>query len=187
MKKHRNIAILGFRSVGKSSLTIQFVENLFVKSYDPTIENTFTKSIKIKGQDYHLKLVDTAGQDEYSIFPHSYAIDIHGYCLVYSINSLKSFEVIKIIYEKLLDITSKVHIPIILVGNKKDLEKDRVVPIVEGKKLAEHMNAVFMEVCAKQNSQVNEMFHNLITHVEQINNDLNHDNHPEKPSKCTVI
>ncbi|MFT7813883.1 hypothetical protein AGIG_G19474 [Arapaima gigas] len=38
--KSRKIAILGYRSVGKSSLTIQFVEGQFVDSYDPTIENS---------------------------------------------------------------------------------------------------------------------------------------------------
>jgi len=95
--RQRKIAIMGYRSVGKSSLTIQFVQGQFVDSYDPTIENTFTKNVKVRGQDYYLKLVDTAGQDEYSLFPIQYTMDIHGFCLVYSINSLKSFEVVKII------------------------------------------------------------------------------------------
>jgi len=90
--KQRKIALMGFRSVGKSSLTLQFVEGQFVDSYDPTIENTFVKNVKVKGQEYSLRLVDTAGQDEYSIFPQAYAIDIHGYCLVYSINSQKSLK-----------------------------------------------------------------------------------------------
>ncbi|XP_025947343.1 GTP-binding protein Rheb isoform X4 [Apteryx rowi] len=87
--KSRKIAILGYRSVGKSSLTIQFVEGQFVDSYDPTIENTFTKLITVNGQEYHLQLVDTAGQDEYSIFPQTYSIDINGYILVYSVTSIK--------------------------------------------------------------------------------------------------
>lgn len=43
----------------------------------------FVKPLKIRGQEFMVRLVDTAGQDEYSIFPHAYAIDIHGYCLVY--------------------------------------------------------------------------------------------------------
>uniref|UniRef100_A0A670KBA4 Ras homolog, mTORC1 binding n=1 Tax=Podarcis muralis TaxID=64176 RepID=A0A670KBA4_PODMU len=87
--KSRKIAILGYRSVGKSSLTIQFVEGQFVDSYDPTIENTFTKLITVNGQEYHLQVVDTAGQDEYSIFPQTYSIDINGYILVYSVTSIK--------------------------------------------------------------------------------------------------
>lgn len=52
--------------------------------------------------------MDTAGQDEYSIFPNQYTMDIHGYVLVYSITSLKSFEVVQIIYDKLLDVTGKI-------------------------------------------------------------------------------
>lgn len=67
----------------------------------------FTKSTRVNSQDYELKLVDTAGQDEYSIFPTQYSMDIHGYVLVYSITSKKSFETVKIIYDKLLDITGK--------------------------------------------------------------------------------
>lgn len=68
----------------------------------------FTKSIRVHSQDYEVKLVDTAGQDEYSIFPAQYSMDIHGYVLVYSITSSKSFEVIQVIYDKLLDMTGKV-------------------------------------------------------------------------------
>uniref|UniRef100_A0A8I5NJ42 GTP-binding protein Rheb n=1 Tax=Papio anubis TaxID=9555 RepID=A0A8I5NJ42_PAPAN len=149
--KSRKIAILGYRSVGKSSLTIQFVEGQFVDSYDPTIENTFTKLITVNGQEYHLQLVDTAGQDEYSIFPQTYSIDINGYILVYSVTSIKSFEVIKVIHGKLLDMVGKVQIPIMLVGNKKDLHMERVISYEEGKALAESWNAAFLESSAKEN------------------------------------
>lgn len=185
--KYRNIAIMGYRSVGKSCLTIQYVDNVFVDEYDPSIENIFSKKTRIRGQEYILKLVDTAGQDEYSIFPSLYAIDIHGYCLVYSIDSQKSFEVVRIIYDKLSELTSKVHIPIVLVGNKLDLSKERVVPHEEGKKLANYMKAAFMEVSAKEYELVDEMFGNLLAQIEQVNSELNHDNNVERPSKCIVI
>lgn len=68
----------------------------------------FVKTTKVNNQEYDLKLVDTAGQDEYSILPTQYSMDIHGYVLVYSITSPKSFEIIQIIYDKLLDMTGKV-------------------------------------------------------------------------------
>lgn len=44
--KQRKIAIMGYRSVGKSSLSIQFVDNIFVDSYDPTIENSTYSNLK---------------------------------------------------------------------------------------------------------------------------------------------
>ncbi|XP_030405899.1 GTP-binding protein Rheb isoform X2 [Gopherus flavomarginatus] len=147
--KSRKIAILGYRSVGKSSLTIQFVEGQFVDSYDPTIENTFTKLITVNGQEYHLQLVDTAGQDEYSIFPQTYSIDINGYILVYSVTSIK-------------------RIPIMLVGNKKDLHMERVISYEEGKALAESWNAAFLESSAKENQTAVDVFRRIILEAEKI-------------------
>ncbi|XP_024610275.1 GTP-binding protein Rheb [Neophocaena asiaeorientalis asiaeorientalis] len=152
----------------KSSLTIQFVEGQFVDSYDPTIENTFTKLITVNGQEYHLQLVDTAGQDEYSIFPQTYSIDINGYILVYSVTSIKSFEVIKVIHGKLLDMVGKVQIPIMLVGNKKDLHMERVISYEEGKALAESWNAAFLESSAKENQTAVDVFRRIILEAEKI-------------------
>ena len=121
--KQRKVALMGYRSVGKSSLAIQFVQGYFVDHYDATIENTFTKTIKVRNHDFELFLVDTAGQDEYSMFPTQYAVDIHGYVLVYSIDSLRSFEIVKILYDKIVDMVGQTpKVPVVLVGNKKDLE-----------------------------------------------------------------
>lgn len=50
------------RTAGKSSLAVQFVDGHFVESYYPTIENTFSKAIRYKGQEYTTEIVDTAGQ-----------------------------------------------------------------------------------------------------------------------------
>ncbi len=45
----------------------------------------FTKPWKVRGQEFELKLIDTAGQDEYAIFPAQHSMDIAGYVLVYSV------------------------------------------------------------------------------------------------------
>jgi len=170
--KHRKIAIMGFRSVGKSSITIQFVENQFVDSYDPTIENTFTKTVKIRGVEYELELVDTAGQDEYSLLPQSYVMNIDGYILVYSVTSVKSLEVVKVIYEKLLDMTGKKQIPLILVGNKTDLRMERVVSPEEGRRCADEWKAMFVEASAKENQKVSDIFQKVITEIEKLEGNL---------------
>jgi hypothetical protein len=49
-------------SLGKSTVTIQFVENHFVDAYHPTIENTFHKVIKYGNDEFLTEIVDTAGQ-----------------------------------------------------------------------------------------------------------------------------
>ncbi|XP_014662887.1 PREDICTED: GTP-binding protein Rheb homolog isoform X1 [Priapulus caudatus] len=178
--KQRKIALMGFRSVGKSSLTIQFVDGQFVDSYDPTIENTFSKDVKSKGQLYECKVVDTAGQDEYSIIPQSYVMDIHGYILVYAITSNKSFEVVKVIHDKLLDMTGKVNLPVVLVGNKTDLHLERRVSTDDGKKLADSWKAMFLETSAKENESVTDMFECILQEIEKSEGNV-----PEK-SGCVI-
>ncbi|KAG9353515.1 hypothetical protein JZ751_018182 [Albula glossodonta] len=202
--KYRKIAVLGYRSVGKSSLTIQFVEGQFVDSYDPTIENTFNKMVSVNGQDFNLQLVDTAGQDEYSIFPQSHSMDIHGYVLVYSVTSMKSFEVVQVLHDKLLDMVGKIQVPTVLVGNKKDLHMEsgislspqvqqhylllsiscfcRVIKPEEGKKLADSWGAAFMESSAKENQTAVEVFKRIILEMEKADG-----NAPSEEKKCFVM
>ena len=64
--------IRAYATPGKSSLTVRFVDGHFVESYYPTIENTFSKVIKYKGQEYATEIIDTAGQVRYQIYrpPH---------------------------------------------------------------------------------------------------------------------
>ena len=76
--------------------------------------SAFRKTLTLGAQTYELKLVDTAGQDEYTIFPTHYTLDAHGYILVYSINSKKSFEILKLIYQKLLNLSGKPYVITIL-------------------------------------------------------------------------
>jgi len=64
---NRKIAVLGFRAVGKTSLTTQFVSGTFNNGrYDPTIENTYHKTIRFRKVHFATDVVDTAGMDEYS-------------------------------------------------------------------------------------------------------------------------
>ena len=69
------------------------------------VNTAFSKAVQVMGNEYTLSVVDTAGQDEYTTFPPEYSANIHGYVLVYSIDSSKSYEVCEIIHEKLIDLT----------------------------------------------------------------------------------
>ena len=128
----RKVAVLGFMGVGKSAVTIQFTEGHFAEPYSPTIENTFQKVIRHKGIEYQTDILDTAGQDEYQIFHNRYAMGIHGYILMYSITSRRSFNMVETIRDKLLNAVGTEDIPHILVGNKSDLVHEREVSNEEG-------------------------------------------------------
>jgi len=186
----RKVAIMGFRSVGKSSISIQFAEDRFPDTYDPTISNTFMRNFEFRGRRYRINLQDTAGQDEYSLFPR--AIDVHGFILVYAINSRQSFDVVKAIYEKILDNFgnisasgggSQMHIPVVLVGNKLDLQHiEREVPTAEGKQLAESMKAVFLETSAREHRQVHDIFDKIVFEIEKTHGNVKE----QKDSSCVL-
>lgn len=124
--------------------------------------------MKIQGQEYEVLVVDTAGQDEYSIFPTQYTVDIDGYVLVYSIDSEKSFEVVQAIYEKLVDLLGNPSFPLIIVGNKSDLHMNRVVSEATGRKLANDLKAKFFETSAKDNNCATDLFTNTIIQIEKV-------------------
>ncbi|KFY12910.1 hypothetical protein V492_03597 [Pseudogymnoascus sp. VKM F-4246] len=182
--KQRKIAIVGSRSVGKSSLTVQFVDGHFVESYYPTIENTFSKVIKFKGQEFATDIIDTAGQDEYSILNSKHFIGIHGYILVYSVASMQSFEMVQVIRDKILNHLGTDWVPVVIVGNKSDLRPEqRQVSAEDAKQLAEKYSCAWTEASAQFNENVTKAFELMIAQIEKSQNP----NEPTGGNKCLVM
>uniref|UniRef100_A0A8B9SAS1 GTPase RhebL1 n=1 Tax=Apteryx owenii TaxID=8824 RepID=A0A8B9SAS1_APTOW len=162
---------LALSSPGKTSLAHQFVEGKFMDCYDPTVESTYSKMVMVGKDEFHLQLVDTAGQDEYTILPHSFIIGIHGYVLVYSVTSLRSFQVVKTLHNKLYESRGKTRMPVVLVGNKADLSlESREVKTDEGKKLAESWGAIFLESSAKESQVTQGIFTKIIEEIDRVDN-----------------
>lgn len=182
--KQRKIAILGSRSVGKSSLTVRYCEGHFVESYYPTIENTFSKEIVHKGQTFLTEIIDTQGQDEYSMLNSKHFIGIHGYMLVYSVGSQQSFDMVTVIRDKILNHLGADTVPIMMVGNKCDIvSPTRRVSEQQGRELAKKLKAGFVETSARENMNVAKAFEMMIAEIES-------SSEPEKPSgggKCAVM
>ncbi|KAJ7306998.1 small GTPase superfamily [Mycena olivaceomarginata] len=165
----RKIVILGSRSVGKSSLVKGFIDGNFSEAYYPTIETTATKTIMYNGTEYPCEIIDTAGQDEFSQLKSQHAIGIHGYVLVYSIASRASFNMIQIIYDKILNYSGLSEIAAIIVGSKADLNMDRQVDSMDGQALAQRNNAAWIEVSALQNRNVGRAFELCLAEIEKGN------------------
>ena len=74
-----------------------------------------------------LDVLDTAGQEEYSAMREQYMRTGEGFLLVYSITSRQSFEEILTFQQQILRVKDKDYFPIIIVGNKCDLDSEREV------------------------------------------------------------
>eukprot|EP01111_Echinosteliopsis_oligospora_P003054 TRINITY_DN1491_c0_g2_i1.p1 TRINITY_DN1491_c0_g2~~TRINITY_DN1491_c0_g2_i1.p1 ORF type:complete len:186 (+),score=34.19 TRINITY_DN1491_c0_g2_i1:39-596(+) len=171
-QKQRKLVVMGFRAVGKSTITVQFVENHFVDTYNPTIEHTFHKTIHFQGSDYVTEIVDSAGQDEFSIFQQRYSVGVHGYILVYSVTNKASLDVVKVINDKILNACGAEKVPRVLVGNKCDLALERVVKTEEGQALANEWNCAFVECSGKHNENISEIFKMIIIEIEKENQQI---------------
>ncbi|KAH8924514.1 hypothetical protein BT69DRAFT_1308137 [Atractiella rhizophila] len=178
----RRIAIMGSRAVGKSSISGRFVEGLFVDNYYPTIEQTLNKTIKYKGQDYALEIYDTAGHDEYTILQNRQAVGFHGWIMCYAVDNPNSFKVAQLIKQKISDFTGRDSFPMILVGNKCDLNQARQVSPEQGQELAKKLHCPFIETSAKTSENVNRIFEFIVQEMEK---ELNPDQQPQE-SKCTI-
>jgi len=177
--RQRKIALLGSRSVGKSSLAVQFVDEHFVESYYPTIEHTFSKTVELNGRLFNLEILDTAGHDEFTILDSRQAIGLDGWALVYSINSRTSFDMVAIIRDKILGFIGAEHVPMVLIANKTDLESQRQISTEEGQSLAAQWKCGFAEASARSGENVMNSFLLALIEVEK---ELNPDEAPIKVS-----
>ncbi|ORY24950.1 P-loop containing nucleoside triphosphate hydrolase protein [Naematelia encephala] len=160
----RKVVIMGSPSVGKTSLTQQYIAPpTYNDNYFPTIESTSHKLVSFDGDEYDCEIIDSAGQDEYTLFPAKYAVGVHGYLLVYSINSRQSFEMVKTVHDKILDYAGVAKVPCVIVGQKSDLSAaDRRVSVAEGEALAKKLGASFVESSARDNKNVGKAFEILL-------------------------
>ena len=162
------ILLIGNSNVGKSSLFLRFVDEIWKENFVPTIGVDFKiKSIKIDNKTIKLQIWDTAGQERFKSILSSYYKGANGILLLYDITNINSF---KSLSNWLIDIekNSSKNVKKILIGNKCDLNELRKIPINKGKEFADTYNMKFIETSAKNNVNINECFN--ILGKELINN-----------------
>jgi len=161
------LVIVGGGGVGKSALTIQLIQNHFIDEYDPTIEDSYRKQVTIDDETCLLDILDTAGQEEYSAMRDQYMRTGQGFLCVYSITAKSTFDEITSFREQILRVKDKDKVPMILVGNKCDLEHDRQVTTQDGQELAKSFGCPFLETSAKSRVNVEESFYQLVREIRK--------------------
>ncbi|KAM3718816.1 Ras-related protein [Dirofilaria immitis] len=156
------LVVVGGGGVGKSALTIQFVQRHFVMDYDPTIEDSYTKQCFVDDDVCKLEVLDTAGQEEFSTMREQYLRSGNGFLLVFSVVDRNSFEEAIRLHKLILRVKDRDEFPIILVGNKADLGSDRLISQQEAEELARRLRVPYVECSAKHRMNVDESFHSLV-------------------------
>merc|ERR1711860_207822 len=90
VKRYR-IVVLGDGGVGKSALTLQYVQHNFTDYHDPTIEDAYQQRTVIDTEPCLLDILDTAGQVEFTAMREQYMRGGEGFIICYSITDRHSF------------------------------------------------------------------------------------------------
>lgn len=150
------VVVLGSGGVGKSAITIQLVQGRFVAAYDPTIEDSYKKSIWCDG-DVTLDILDTAGQDDFAAIRATYMRSGHGFVVVFAVNDTSSFDAVDKFISDIRATSERDDAPIVVCGNKCDLP-DRTVKKEDAERFCNDVNVKYFETSAKNNVNVNEAF-----------------------------
>ena len=111
------------------------------------------------------EILDTAGTEQFTAMRDLYMKSGDGFMLVYSITAPATFEDLRIMHDQICLIQDRDDFPLILCGNKCDLEEDRLVTTEMGQELADEWNCVFIETSAKTKVNLDESFLNLARQV----------------------
>ncbi|KAG9192236.1 ras-domain-containing protein [Alternaria panax] len=165
------ITVCGDGGCGKSSITLRLVRSQWTSEYDPTIEDSYSVTRTIDGIPYYLMLTDTAGQEEYRGLWAASNLHSDAFLLVYDITSANSLdaldyfmEMIEMETENRLD-NGKIPPIKCVVGNKCDLQGQRVVEAKTGLEWARRRKCGFMETSAREMVNIEETFALIVRRV----------------------
>jgi GTPase KRas len=181
------LVIVGGGGVGKSALTIMFIQNHFIEEYDPTIEDSYRKQTVLDNETCLLDILDTAGQEEYSAMRDSYMRSGQGFLCVYAINSRNSFDEISTFREQMLRAKDSDDVPMVLVGNKSDLEESRQVTLQEGLTLAKSFGCPHVEASARLRVNVEHAFFELVRDIRRREKLKSHPTKKAKKAHCALL
>ena len=184
------MVLLGKGTVGKTSLINRFMNNMCPIEHDPTLEETYTIKISFeKGEEREFKILDTAGEEDYKNMIDEWIRSANGFILVFAINDEGSFESMKSYVQK-INKNTQTKLPIILVGNKCDLEYDRKVTQENINEYAESIGSKYYETSAltDQNGNCKVIFQECANQImKTINDDKKESRGEAKCVKCSIF
>lgn len=170
------ILIIGNSSVGKTSVLFRYADDSFTSAFVSTVGIDFkVKTVFRHEKKFKLQIWDTAGQERYRTITTAYYRGAMGFILMYDITNEESFNSVQDWITQIKNYSLNVY-EVILVGNKCDMEDERVISYDRGKQLAEQLGVPFFESSAKENINVKVVFEQLVDMIrdkmsESLDND----------------
>uniref|UniRef100_A0A8C2SNT9 small monomeric GTPase n=1 Tax=Coturnix japonica TaxID=93934 RepID=A0A8C2SNT9_COTJA len=141
------LLIIGNSSVGKTSFLFRYADDSFTSAFVSTVGIDFKVKTVFKNEKrIKLQIWDTAGQERYRTITTAYYRGAMGFILMYDITNEESFNAVQD-WSTQIKTYSWDNAQVILVGNKCDMEDERVVFTERGKHLAEQLAVIISYIC----------------------------------------
>lgn len=163
------VAVLGATGVGKTSIVWSVLGKPFTE-HEPTIENVYEASVLVDDKDTSVEIADTSGHADFAFMQRQWIKQNRAFLFVYDITSQESFDAVRRLYASVNTIKEKTgggeRCLVVLIGNKCDLEADRVVPTANGEELAAMWpGATFFETSAKQDKNTTTAMREVLRQI----------------------
>ncbi|XP_051019070.1 synaptotagmin-4 isoform X1 [Acomys russatus] len=165
--KENTVERLLGQSMAVTSVTMQFISHQFPDYHDPTIEDAYKTQVRIDDEPAYLDILDTAGQAEFTAMREQYMRGGEGFIICYSVTDRQSFQEAAKFKELIFQVRHTYEIPLVLVGNKIDLEQFRQVSTDEGLNLAREYNCALFETSAALRFGIDDAFHGLVREIRR--------------------
>jgi len=162
------ILLVGDPTVGKTSIILRFVDNIFIPDNVSTNGTDIkTRDVQFGKKSVRLVLADTAGQERFRTISRSMYRDADAVIIVYDQANDKSFGNVRFWINEVNKYANE-DTRKLMVSNKTDLPP--VVPVVNAKAFADQQRIPFLEVSAKMDSNIDLMFQSIVQSIgERVN------------------
>ena len=162
------LLIIGDSSVGKTSLITRYTNGTFKEEYLATVGLDYNSKDEVfNNETIHIKLWDTAGQERFKSLTQNYLRNADGILLVYDVTTTESFDNLKDWINSIKQNmeTKNIFLPLIIVGNKVDMEESREISKEDAEKFASENHYKYYETSAKTGDGVDEAIRELVNQI----------------------
>jgi len=188
-KKILKLGVIGPGSVGKSALSVRYIQKVFIDEYLPSFENLYKKEMKIENDPVEIDILDSSGMDELVVMRPTWFKEREAFLLVFAVNDRESFTALTAFHDQLISYRQGISAsaPLIIVGNKCDLINERVIKAEEARDLAKSWGAEYMETSAKKDMNVSAVFESLAKKLYHVKYAVATSETRESKCPCCII
>ncbi|XP_076348882.1 ras-related and estrogen-regulated growth inhibitor-like protein [Tachypleus tridentatus] len=144
------VVILGNSRVGKSAVTVRYLTKRYIGEYSSFKDYLYQHSVSFDNVTTEVEILDTSACKTAACL-HEHISWANAFVLVYSICEKASFQQARVLLETISAMKGLRYAPVILLGNKRDLEHVRQVGVDDGHEMSLQFQCQFYEVSAAEN------------------------------------